>query len=383
MESLFWIMAFLVIYHHILYPLILTKVSSGLNRQPKEPTSANKDEPQNIDILMPAYNEAEFIQSKLANLSCLDSTRRKLTIHIGLDGCTDSTFEVLETELSDPMYQDLDFRIYNFGQNRGKIAVLNDLMTHSTSDIVLLTDTSALLPIDCLEQLDVCFADSKIGAVSLGYTFYDAASDGEASYWQYQTRIKQAESHMNSVLGAHGAGYALRRELYTPLSTDVINDDFIIPMSIIRQGYRVLYCESHAAVELEHASDNQNFNRRKRISKGNFQQLILCLDLLSPRYGYVAFNFFSGKALRSLMPIFLALLFVMSFVMGLNSEFYLLLFGIQSMAYCGAFVMLALNRPPKHKLLSIPYYIITGHLASLFGMLAYLHKDSGKPWQKV
>ena len=50
-------------------------------------------------------------------------------------------------------------------------------------------------------------------------------------------KIKQQESLLASTLGAHGAFYIFRSKLFTELEHDTINDDFILPMRIVEQGY--------------------------------------------------------------------------------------------------------------------------------------------------
>jgi poly-beta-1,6-N-acetyl-D-glucosamine synthase len=42
-------------------------------------------------------------------------------------------------------------------------------------------------------------------------------------------------------VGASGAIYAIRRNLFKEIPDDIILDDVLIPMQIVRQGYRVVY----------------------------------------------------------------------------------------------------------------------------------------------
>ena len=92
--------------------------------------------------------------------------------------------------------------------------------------------------------------DPEVGVVNSHYQLYNA-QDGEQSYWLYQSKIKQQESLLASTLGAHGAFYIFRSKLFTELEHDTINDDFILPMRIVEQGYKVKQLKDVHALELE------------------------------------------------------------------------------------------------------------------------------------
>jgi cellulose synthase/poly-beta-1,6-N-acetylglucosamine synthase-like glycosyltransferase len=81
-------------------------------------------------------------------------------------------------------------------------------------------------------------------------------------------------------------------------------------MNVIKQGYRVIYEPRVFAIELEQVNLDQDMTRRLRIAAGNFQQLVYLFPLLSPRYGWNAINFASGKALRAITPFLLVIIFI-------------------------------------------------------------------------
>ena len=49
------------------------------------------------------------------------------------------------------------------------------------------------------------------------------------------------ESRVDSTIGTTGAIYAIRRGLFEPIPDDTILDDLLIPLRIVRRGYRVLF----------------------------------------------------------------------------------------------------------------------------------------------
>ena len=67
-----------------------------------------------------------------------------------------------------------------------------------------------------------------------------AAHEQESTYWGYERFIRKLESQIGSTVGGDGAIFAIRRELYTPLSPEAIND-LVIPLQIVARGYRAVF----------------------------------------------------------------------------------------------------------------------------------------------
>ena len=49
-----------------------------------------------MTVIVPAYNEEQWIAEKIRNLASLDYPRDKLTIIVACDGCTDNTAEIAQ-----------------------------------------------------------------------------------------------------------------------------------------------------------------------------------------------------------------------------------------------------------------------------------------------
>ncbi len=309
---------FLIIYHHAIYPMLLKLVSK--NRHILKPKIANRhyhlsghDRKLNgFSVVIPAFNEAKFIAEKIRNLSFIDYPNDRYELILLCDGCQDNTYDIALKTLEELGCSELKCQLINFQENRGKVAVLKDGVAKANFEHIVFSDVSALLPVNCLLMLDSHFKNPSVGSVSGGYKFANKGSDGEQTYWQYQSMVKSRESSIASVLGAHGAFYALRKSCYQDVPDDTINDDFLIPMNVIKQGYRVIYEPRVVAIELEQVNLEQDMTRRLRIAAGNFQQLVYLLPLLSPKYGWNAVNFASGKALRAITP------FILVFIFGCN-----------------------------------------------------------------
>lgn len=383
------ISGFLVIYHHIGYPLILRWVSK--RRPNKAPftgarhytDSAADNALPRITIVIPAYNEQQWIAEKIRNLAALDYPSSRLRVLIGCDGCSDNTYEIALTTATEMECQQLDIEIINFTKNRGKVALLNTLIADLNCDLVALSDTSALLSVDALLIAAERFKDTKIGVLNGHYRLLSPGSLGEQTYWDYQSQIKSSEAALGSTLGAHGAFYVFRRALFTPLATDTINDDFILPMKIVAAGYRADYEHNITALELEKSNDSQDRQRRRRIAAGNFQQLLRLKNLFLPRHGGIAFAFISGKGLRVMMPFLMIIALVGSLLLAFEYAFFMLLAGLQIGAYLLASWELLCKPVNSHKLCRLLAYLVGGHIAGLIGTLRYLLRLDKDHWKKT
>lgn len=379
---LFWLCAALVVYHHVGYPLLLSRLGRRARANTRLPTPRARGFRQEqedgalptITLIMPIYNEAATLAAKLHNLAALDYPAEKLTVHLHFDGCSDDSYAIAIAQLSDPLVQQLQIRLFDHPRNRGKVAVLNEAMTLAHSDLVAFSDVSALLPIDSLLLAAAHFEDPAVGVVGEAYRFWQPGSQGEESYWHYQSQIKLCESALASMLGAHGAFYMMRRECLTPLAADTINDDFILPMQAIAKGYKAVYDNRCAALELEVSDADLEARRRQRIGAGNAQQLLRLLPLLHPRFGWVAFNFASGKGLRVLMPLCLTLLWLCAIPLATQSPLFAGLLALQLLGYALVLTIALLPARPWPGICRKIHYLVLGHWYNGLGTLRYCQR---------
>jgi cellulose synthase/poly-beta-1,6-N-acetylglucosamine synthase-like glycosyltransferase len=389
MSGIFVFALFLVLYHHVLYPVVLKLVTK--NKKNSDPVIKNRhylfsaeDKKLNrFTIIIPAYNEEKYIAEKIRNLCFIDYPNDRYELILLCDGCSDETYAIAKKTLAELACQDLKCQLINFNDNRGKVAVLKDGVNKANYSNIVFTDVSALLPVNCLLMLDSHFEIPSVGAVSGGYQFIQKGTAGEQCYWQYQSMVKARESSIASVLGAHGAFYALRKSCYEDIPADSINDDFLIPMNIIKQGYRVMYEPRVAAIELEQVNIDQDMSRRLRIAAGNFQQLVYLLPLLSPKYGWNAINFASGKALRAITPFILVLIFISNLYLVPVHYLYFALFCSQVVLYSTVLLINVFNITPKLNILKLICYLVNGYWVALKGSIRYIFGLQEKVWTKI
>jgi hypothetical protein len=141
----------------------------------------------------------------------------------------------------------------------------------------------------------------------------------------------------------------MRKRLYPYPPADTINDDFVIPTSVVAHGYRIAYDPS--AIASEEAREMEGFGRRVRVMAGNVKQLQHIGTLLGRPF--VLFCFLSHKAARLLAPLALVAL-------ALSSAW---LWDVWPYAWIAAgqvaFYSLAVAaavRLPRWKILRLPFY---------------------------
>ena len=377
----------LIIYHHIGYPLLLkwaqhAKPIDDIAVKPRQYSSGMSDkELPTITLIIPAYNEQQWIADKLRNCAALDYPSDKLNVILACDGCTDNTLLLAKQVAQEKLCLSLSLEIRDFKKNRGKVAVLNDVINTVDSELVALSDVSALISLDALLVAAAQFTSKRLGVLNSHYCLLEPGSVGEASYWKYQSKIKLAESSFGSTLGAHGAFYLFRRRLFQPLANDTINDDFILPMQIVANGYIAKQDNRIVSLELEHADNAMDWQRRVRIAAGNMQQVLRLKRMLHPHYKGIAFTFASGKALRVAMPFLMLIALIGSVSLAPSSSVFFVLALLQILLYLFALIQLVLKA--NNKLLNILAYLVSGHIAGMLGSLTYLFNDNQTPWKPI
>ncbi|MCG9554466.1 glycosyltransferase family 2 protein [Vibrio sp. Isolate31] len=377
----------LIVYHHAAYPLLLRWYAiSHPSPHVEKSHRCYKEEQQDcalptITILVPACNEEQWIADKVRNLASLDYPKKKLQVVIACDGCTDNTVEIAQMTIQEAMCSDTYFEIHDHQVNRGKVATINDELTQIASDLTALSDVSALISLDALLIAAAHFKSDKVGVVNATYQLYPTGNEGENTYWQYQTTVKESEASFGSSLGSHGAFYLFRTHLFEPLPLNTINDDFILPMQIVKQGYIAEYETQMVALELEETNLETDFKRRLRISAGNMQQAILLFGLFSPKFKGIAFTFFSGKGLRLLTPYLMIACLMCSILLRDYLVFEVLLWA-QVAVYTIGVLGCILPKRLINKPISLVSYFIVGHYANFIGGIRYIIGLENSPWTR-
>lgn len=369
-QIIFWVAVLIPFYAYVGYPLVLLFLRLLIHREVKK----GPIQPF-ISLLILAYNEGDVIARKIENSLALNYPVDRLEIVVASDGSKDRTAETAQ-KLADGNR----VRVLAYTENRGKIATLNASVPQLRGEIVVFSDASAMLPPDSVRRLIANFADPAVGAVSGLYKIVKAddvdVGRSEDFYWRYETFLKIQESHLASILGGHGQMHAIRKELYPYPPAGTINDDYIIPVSVLAKGYRAVY--EPTAIVYEEAHEMTGFGRRIRIMAGNVQQLREIKGLLHPLRPLALFFFLSHKVSRLVVPFaMLAALITNLFLLG--SRIYLAIFCAQLAFYLLA--ALGTFWPLRPKILMLPFYFTMINAAAFLGFYHALTERRGMAWK--
>jgi cellulose synthase/poly-beta-1,6-N-acetylglucosamine synthase-like glycosyltransferase len=320
MEAVFFIFLFLSVYPYGIYPVVVYVLSKLFNHLwPKV------DIIPRITILISVYNEEKVIEEKVRNALLLEYPEELLEIIVVSDGSNDRTNEIVSR------FKDSRLTLKAFSERSGKTACLNRVVPKAKGDIVLFTDANSIFPLDIISKLVRNFSDENVGLVT-GWTRYIEPGKGEevtGIYSKLEKLTKYWESLVSSCVGADGAIFAIRKDLYKPLQDQDIND-FVIPLHIISHGKRVVLDPDVYCFEESLKGGGDEFRRQARITNRTLRALRRNAEFLNPfSHGYFSFFLLSHKLLRFLVPFFLVGTFLFNLLLLRVSPIYTALIFIQ------------------------------------------------------
>jgi cellulose synthase/poly-beta-1,6-N-acetylglucosamine synthase-like glycosyltransferase len=327
-EIIFWTCAASITFSYVVYPLVVWCASRGRAAR-AEPPDLPAGELPHISLLIAAHNEEDVIHDRIRNALAMEYPRDRLEVVIALDGCDDRTAEIAGRFVGEGI------RLLDYPRRRGKSAVLNEAFDELSGTIVVLSDANTDVDSQAVYRLVRWFEDQRVGAVCGRLELIDPHSGRnlDGLYWKYETFLKRAEGRLGALLGANGAIYAIRKDLFRPIPSGTILDDFVIPLlAKLRSDCSIIYDTSAIAREETPASVRSEFRRRARIGAGGYQSIGYLWRLLDPRRGWIAFAFLSHKVLRWLCPFFMIGAFVSNLCL-LDHPPYRLIFSAQFVFY--------------------------------------------------
>lgn len=313
LELSFYLLLLLCLYPYLLYPAVVVIWSTLAGGEYR-----SGDCRPHISIIISVYNEETVIRDKIDNTLQLIYPEHLLEILVVSDGSTDRTNEIAESFGSSRV------TLKAFPGRQGKTACLNRIIPEARGDIIVFTDANSMFPPDLLRKLSANFADDAIGLVT-GWTKYRKPGGTEETvglYGRLEMITKQAESRISSCVGADGAVFAMRKNLYLPLKESDIND-FVIPLQVIAQGKRVVLNPAVYCIEQPGDNEAKEYRRQVRITTRTLGAIGRNRQFLNPlRYGSFSFFLLSHKVIRFLVPFTFAGLLITAVLLSSTSLLY-------------------------------------------------------------
>ena len=372
---MFWTSSLILAYSYLGYPLLLGLVAWVR----KCPINRGENQPR-VSLIISVHNEEKVIREKLQNALAQDYPKDKLEIIVASDDSTDNTHSIVG------QFIDSGIKLFVQEDRLGKTAALNMAVAKTRGDIIVFTDANSMYNTEAIRMMVENFADPAVGCVT-GETRLlnpekSAIGENEKSYYSYDTFLKKEESAIGSTVGADGAIFAVRKELYQPLDSSLIND-FVIPLQIVAKGYRVVYEPRAFLHEATATPLKGGFARRVRIINRALFGLFSVPQVLNPfKVGFFAVQVVSRKLLRWTAPLFLIAIFITNLCL-LSSLFYKLTLGLQLGFYLLAIVYMLASGMAKHRFLNFPYYFCHANAAALVALIKFFRRQRIVVWEPL
>lgn len=359
----FWLSLGAIAYTYIGFPLLVF-ARAAIRPRPIHAVDAPVPEPS-VSVVLAAHNEAAAIAGRLDNLMALDYPSDRFETIVASDGSDDATVEIAGR------YADRGVRVLDLGRV-GKADALNAAVAVATGEIIVFTDANTIFEPQAIRALVAPFADPEVGGAAGDQRYLPssgAAADGagERSYWDFDRRIKLAESAAGSTVAATGAIYAIRRALFQPVIVGV-TDDFITSTAVVAQGRRLVFVPDAVAWEPVAGSNKLEYGRKVRIMTRGLRGVSARRALLDPRRtGFYAVQLISHKVLRRLMAVPLLVVAASAPLLAASGPLYLLTtLGAAAVAGLGTVGLVApRSRLGRHRLASLAAFFLLVNVASL------------------
>jgi cellulose synthase/poly-beta-1,6-N-acetylglucosamine synthase-like glycosyltransferase len=311
----------IVLYVLVGYPLLLAAL---VRLRGPRPVMRKRWE-ASVSVILPVRNGAEWLAQKLDSILSLDYPRHLVEIIVIDDGSTDQTAAVAEAYAG----QGVELLRIPAG---GKAAALNAGLARARGDVLFFTDVRQRLDPRSLRVLVEHLADPAVGVVSGELVILEGESREELDiglYWHMEKWIRKKLSALDSVPGATGCIYAMRRELAKPLPEDMLVDDMFLPLAALESGYRIIFAAEARAYDQPTALETE-FWRKVRTLAGNYQIVREFPRLLLPTHRLWV-HFTSHKLGRLMLPF--ALLAVVISTPWLPEPLRTVVLGVQVAVY--------------------------------------------------
>ncbi|WP_161629832.1 glycosyltransferase family 2 protein [Desulfogranum japonicum] len=369
-------------YTYLGYPVYLWLVSrlypQKIHKQLLEQVPA-------VSVVVAAKNEEANITARLQNLCDQDYPLEQMQLIVVSDGSNDRTVELLKdfrTQLAGKALSP-EIVIIELPESKGKPNALNTAVQKAQGEILVFTDCRQKFATNALRELVANFSDPTIGCVSGELLFYqqtDPTLEVEmGAYWKYEKAVRKLESATGSVMGATGAIYAIRKNLYNEIPASTLIDDVLIPLQVVGHGKRVIFDSGAVAYDVVSQNIFQEWHRKVRTLTGNWQLLSLKPGLLNPWHNPFAARFFWHKVARLLVPF--ALLGALIFSMLLDGLVYNFIFFIQVLFYGIAGLVCFIPAFRDNAVLKITYFFCVLNLAVMYALYIWLSGGSKTIWK--
>ena len=377
---LFWLSLFFIVYTYIGYPVSLWLLQIFYDKPVRK--SYGEELPE-VTVVIAAKNEESKIRKRITNLVEQDYPKGKLEIIVVSDGSTDGTVRILQEIEDELKLSPVTFLTIVKQKSLGKPSALNTAVMIAKGTILVFADARQQFTGMAIRELVANFSDPEVGCVSGELEFLDDENSNlkveMGAYWKYEKKIRKMESQSASVIGATGAIYAIRKNLYKELPAEILLDDVLTPLNVVSQKFRVIFDDSAKAYDAVSANVKGEWKRKVRTLAGNWQLVSEESVLRNAFNNSFIYRLFWHKMARLLVPYCLVSLLISSILA--DGGVYVIFAGLQIMFYSLAISTHFIAEFRRFSLTKLCYFFCILNLAAMAGFWIWITGKSGNAWK--
>ncbi len=365
-EAAFWCSVALVVYAYVGYPCALAALAAFKSR----PVLKARITPR-VSFVIAAHNEEQRIAEKIENTLKQDYPAGAMEIIVASDCSTDRTEDIVRS---------YGRRVWlvRARERRGKEAAQQLAVRSAVGKVLVFSDVATALAPDAVSTIVMNFADPTVGCVSSIDRLVDAAGrpSGEGAYVRYEMWLRSLETRVNTLVGLSGSFFAARQDVCRHGAADR-QSDFSTLLNAVQMGLRGVLDADSVGYYRNISDDRREFQRKVRTVVRGIAVIERNASMLNPfRHGMFAWQLFSHKVCRWLVPFAMLGAVLSNAVLVAQSPLYAATFVAQVLFYTAALGGIWTGAP----VLRIPMFFLLANLGVLTAWIRFARGERIASW---
>ncbi|WP_153764699.1 hypothetical protein [Endozoicomonas sp. OPT23] len=237
-------------------------------------------------------------------MAAIDYPEHKLRISFLVSDCTGHIAREIKQVTGEQQNCHLNIEVIEVAHNQTENSLINSILNFDDSDVTSVSNMSTLLSTDSLLITAAQLNYRETGIVCGQYHFAHTLGLNQKASGLIERYMTRCSEYSFPELGADGAFYAFRTELFRQLCPTKIKNDLGISASIINYGYQAIYDPRIISLETRHAIEMDQTHLMLQQEIATCKHVYRRLSFLNPGYGRIFFHYFSWSFLRLATPFF-------------------------------------------------------------------------------
>lgn len=328
------------------------------------PVKVDEDYTPGVTIIIPCYNEQEWIDRTITNALDQDYPADKLEVLIVDDKSTDNSLEVIERTLEHLFKEGERFsvrervRLLKQPKNAGKRHAMAWGVKEARHELVVFVDSDSFLEPDAIRNLVQPFKDEKIAGVSgrtdVANTFTNNLTRMQSVRYYVAFRVmKAAEAVFDGVTCLSGPLACYRKSVMLEHLDDWLDQQFLgqratfgddrSMTNFMLRNHRTNYQDTAVAFTIVPSNYSVFFKQQMRWKRSWLRESFIAAGFMWKKEPFMSLSFYFGMVITILSPI-IVLYNAVYVPLALGQVPVVFLVGIMLMSMMTSFAQLFLRR---------------------------------------